>query len=149
MNSIRLRSGSAFRRLGLSAAVCAAVLAAGACGSEQQAPAGSAAAPSPADRSIPVVAGPDPASHPPVTTSATADSAHCGATKGPDGALQVRLVAGDVTCETAMAIAKEYSPLIATGQAQTVSGWDCHPSTVGGELSRCTRNDQIFALTAV
>ncbi len=71
-------------------------------------------------------------------------------TGGPDGALHVRLAGGDVTCETAMQIAKEYSPLIATGQPQAVSGWRCAPSAeLPGELARCTKDNQVIAFSAI
>ncbi|GAA3947580.1 hypothetical protein [Gordonia caeni] len=131
---------------------CLVGLTATACGDAQEAPdATSAGATPPSDRSVPVIGGPSPASTAPDSgddTSSTAkDDDECGVTGGPDGALHVRLISGDVTCETAMSIAKEYSPLIATGQPQTVSGWSCSPSEVPGELSRCTRNNQIFAFT--
>ncbi|MGO3327440.1 hypothetical protein [Gordonia sp. (in: high G+C Gram-positive bacteria)] len=136
--------------LGLSLALSAA-----ACGDEQEAPSAessttSVAAP-PSDRSVPVVPGPKPKSSTATSTSAeresTPDDAEsCGAAKGPDGALQIRLVEGDITCDTAKGIAKEYSPLIATGQPQDVKGWQCGPSTTVGELARCTKDSQAFAL---
>ena len=125
---------------------CALSLTLTACGDEQQAPtADSGVATPPADRSVPVVGG--PSKKVPSTTSTAKDDSECGRVGGPDGALHVRVGAGDVSCETSMSIAKEYSPLIATGKAQTVSGWDCGPSTVGGELARCTRDDQAIAFT--
>lgn len=131
---------------------CLVGLTTAACGDTQEAPeATSAGATPPSDRSVPVIGGPSPASSTPESSddssSAAKDDDECGVTGGPDGALHVRLISGDVTCETAMSIAKEYSPLIATGQPQTVSGWSCAPSEVPGELSRCTRNNQIFAFT--
>lgn len=149
------RSTTPIRPTRLIAAVLFAALVgltAVACGNEQEAPtATSGAATPPSDRSVPVVGGPSPASKAPDSgddaSSTAKDDDECGITGGPDGALHVRLISGDVTCETAMSIAKEYSPLIATGQPQTVSGWDCAPSTVSGELSRCTRNNQVFAFT--
>ncbi len=139
-------------RRAATAVVFAGALAAGltACGNQQEAPTiTSGVVTPPADRSVPVVAGPNPArtSTASSTTSTAADDKHCGAAKGPDGALEVHLVDGDVTCETAMSIAKEYSPLIATGKPQTVSGWNCGPSTAAGELARCTKGDQVFAFT--
>lgn len=137
------------RRAGAAVAFAGA-LAAGltACGSPQEAPTVTSGLPTPpADRSVPVVAGPNPARSSTTSPSASTPVAdeHCGAAKGPDGALEVHLIAGDVTCDTAMAIAKEYSPLIATGKAQSVSGWDCGPSQTTGELARCTRDGQVFA----
>lgn len=129
---------------------CALGLTLTACGDEQQAPSASGVPGPPADRSVPVVGGVSPkapASPPPTTRSTTADDKECGMTGGPDGALHVRLAGGDVTCETAMSIAKEYSPLIASGKTQTVSGWTCGPSDTSGELSRCTKDDQVIAFS--
>ncbi|MFT3660410.1 MAG: hypothetical protein QM809_03145 [Gordonia sp. (in: high G+C Gram-positive bacteria)] len=131
---------------------CAVALTAVACGEENQAAdtpsQTSASTPAPpADRSVPVVGGPSRKAE--STTSAKLENdKHCGVAKGPDGSLQVRLVSGDVTCKTAMEISKDYSPLIATGKSQTVSGWDCGPSTESGELARCTKDDSVFAFTA-
>lgn len=120
-----------------------------ACGSEQQAPdAVPSAATGAPDGSIPVVGGPSPES---TSASETAERTpdDCGMTGGPDGALHVRLAGGDISCETAMQIAREYSPLIATGQPQTVSGWNCGPSAqLPGELARCTKDGQVIAFTA-
>ncbi|MCF8587413.1 hypothetical protein [Gordonia liuliyuniae] len=133
--------------LGLSIALSAA-----ACGDEQEAPnaeSSTTVATPPSDRSVPVVPGPKPRSSTPPTSespeTATGDGQSCGSAKGPDGALQIRVVEGDVSCETATGIAKEYSPLIATGQPQDVNGWDCGPSTTAGELARCTKDSQAFA----
>lgn len=136
--------------LGLSLALSAA-----ACGDEQEAPKAessstSAIAP-PSDRSVPVVPGPKPRSSTATPTSqeqesTSGDSENCGLTKGPDGALQIELVEGDLTCDTAKGVAEAYGPLIATGQAQNVKGWDCGPSTTAGELARCTKDSQTFAL---
>ena len=129
-----------------------------ACGDEQEAPSAASSTTTvvtpPTDRSIPVVPGPKPRTTAPSDESAsdepretTPDGVEeCGATKGPDGALQIHLVAGDITCETAKAIAKEYGPLIATGQPQDIRGWDCGPSKTVGELARCSKESQTFAL---
>ncbi|EGD53353.1 hypothetical protein [Gordonia neofelifaecis] len=132
---------------------CSIALAATACGSENEAASGTdqasvTAATPPADRSVPVVGGPKPKSSAAdeTTDETTANDKTCGATKGPDGALQIHIVAGDLSCDTAKDIAKEYGPLIATGTPQTVSGWDCGPSTTVGELARCTKGSQAFAL---
>ncbi|GAC58568.1 hypothetical protein GOHSU_43_00120 [Gordonia hirsuta DSM 44140 = NBRC 16056] len=123
------------------------------CGTEQQAPDSSQAAHTPpADRSIPVVGGVSPPSRDSAESpsSAPKDADECGRVGGPDGSLFVRLAGGDVTCETAMSIAKQYSPLISTGEPQTVSGWDCGPSAeTHGELARCTKDNQIIAFTAI
>ncbi|MGB3697586.1 MAG: hypothetical protein WBA05_09145 [Gordonia sp. (in: high G+C Gram-positive bacteria)] len=135
---------------------CSIALAATACGSENNASSSSDAAASagvtaPANSSIPVVGGPKPKpqapNHSAPESTSPSGAPTCGATKGPDGALQIHIVAGDLPCDTAQTIAREYGPLIATGAPQTVSGWDCRPSTVVGELSRCSRGSQAFALT--
>ncbi len=121
-----------------------------ACGDESAAPTAESSSATvvtpPSDRSVPVVPGRKPTSETTPETSTPDDAESCGAAKGPDGALQIRLVEGDVTCETAKAIAKEYSPLIATGQPQKVNDWECGPSTVTGELARCTFDSKAFAL---
>lgn len=133
---------------------CSVVLTAAACGTENEAASGPNASSAtvvtpPADSSVPVVGGPKPKTTTPDSTpsetSASGDKT-CGATKGPDGALQIHIIDGELTCDTAKTIAKEYGPLIATGAPQTVSGWDCGPSTVVGELARCTKGSQTFSL---
>lgn len=101
------------------------------------------------DPSVPVVPGPKPktdASDEPTETVSADGNRTCGATKGPDGALYIHLVEGNLTCDVARNIAKEYGPLIATGAPQTVSGWNCGPSTTAGEMARCTKDNQAFAL---
>ncbi|GEE00293.1 hypothetical protein nbrc107696_07390 [Gordonia spumicola] len=123
-----------------------------ACGDETEAPSAASSTVAevtpPSDRSVPVVPGRKPTSETTQTPkSSTPDGVKsCGATAGPDGALQIHLVGGDVTCATAKAIAKDYSPLIATGKAQKIKEWDCGPSNVAGELARCTKDDLAFAL---
>ncbi|MDR2280111.1 MAG: hypothetical protein LBE07_04545 [Gordonia sp. (in: high G+C Gram-positive bacteria)] len=124
-----------------------------ACGDETAAPSAestsaTAVVTPPTDRSVPVVPGRKPTSATATTpdSSTPDDAKSCGPAKGPDGALQIHLVEGDVTCSTAKAIAKEYSPLIATGQKQKVRDWECGPSTVTGELARCTYDSKAFAL---
>lgn len=127
-------------------------LAGTACGSENEAASSNESTPAvvtpPSDSSVPVVGGPKPQTTAAQTDeSTTADGAKtCGATKGPDGALYIHIVEGDLTCDVAKSIAKEYGPLIATGAPQTVSGWDCGPSTTAGEMARCTKGSQAFAL---
>lgn len=144
----RQRRSRTATRLAVTLAAAAALgTALTACGTSQEAP---KATPSvitpPAGSSVPVVAGPNPVTSKTAATSTPEKAGSCGATKGPDGALQVTLVDGDVTCETAMSIAKEYGPLIASGTPQSVSGWDCGPSTTDGELARCSKGGQTFAL---
>ncbi|AUH67245.1 MULTISPECIES: hypothetical protein [Gordonia] len=136
--------------------VCSIALAATACGSENEASSGAdksgaSAVTGSSDTSVPVVGGPKPQSTAATdesTGEATSSSGDktCGPTKGPDGALQIHIVAGDLSCSSAKDIAKQYGPLIATGAPQTVSGWDCGPSTTVGELARCTKGGQAFAL---
>lgn len=136
-----------------AAAVLALALAGSvtACGEEAPAPSAessdvTAAVTPPSDRSVPVVPGRKPTSQTATPKSSTPDGVkECGAAKGPDGALEIHLVAGDVTCATAQAVAKDYSPLIATGKPQKVKDWDCAPSTVVGELARCTNGSMAFA----
>ncbi|MBM7368308.1 hypothetical protein [Gordonia hydrophobica] len=130
-------------------------LAGTACGSENEAASSNdgstpAVMTPPSDSSVPVVGGPKPRSS---TTAVQTDESTtsdgdktCGATKGPDGALYIHIVEGDLTCDVAKSIAKEYGPLIATGAPQTVSGWDCGPSNTAGEMARCTKGSQAFAL---
>lgn len=129
--------------------------AATACGSESEAPsdpntpATSAQAPS-GNSSVPVVAGPKPRSTTAAASTGEATTEDgtktCGATKGPDGALYIHVVQGDIGCDTARTIADEYGPLIATGKPQTISGWDCGPATNPGELARCSKGSQAFSL---
>ncbi|ALG83444.1 hypothetical protein [Gordonia phthalatica] len=131
-------------------------LAGTACGSENEAasPGADTAAsevstPATNDPSVPVVPGPKPkttTSDEPTETVSADGNKTCGATKGPDGALYIHIVEGNLTCDVAKSIAKEYGPLIATGAPQTVSGWDCGPSTTAGEMARCTKDGSAFAL---
>ena len=131
-------------------------LAGTACGSENEAAspdtdtsASAVSTPATNDPSVPEVPGPRPkttsSDEPTETESADGDKT-CGATKGPDGALYIHIVEGELSCDVAKDIAKEYGPLIATGSPQTVSGWDCGPSTTGGEMARCSKDGQAFAL---
>ncbi|WP_026919720.1 hypothetical protein [Gordonia shandongensis] len=146
-----------FRLVAASLLGLALALTTVACGSENEAtsaessPSSFAKAPGSAESSVPVVGGPKPqsrASSTAPTSESTTDAGQktCGATGGPDGALQIHVVSGDLDCDTARTIAKEYGPLIATGEPQSVSGWECGPSEESGEMSRCTRGGQAFAL---
>lgn len=130
-----------------------------ACGSEQDvtdtsANAGNSAAPAaeqPAgtpSTSAPVVAGRKPASTlaESVTPRADADDsarsgpgATCGTIPGPDGALRVLILAGDVDCDQAKSIGGEYGPKIVSGTQQSVSGWTCGPSQLQGVLAACQK----------
>lgn len=135
------------------AAIAAASLAA--CGSEEQSTssATSPQAQSPST-SVPAVAGPNPQSpHTPTSTDAstsrsvTSGATTCGTVAGPDGALRVLVLAGNVGCATAKKIGIEYSPKISTGTQQRVSGWTCGPSEVSGILAACQSGDKVIGFT--
>jgi hypothetical protein len=121
------------------------------CGTEQESAPSSGAASGSAttvseNPSASVVGGPKPASP---TTSVADDHSHttvCGTTKGPDGALRILILDGDLDCGTAKKVATEYGPKIATGAPQQVSGWDCGPSETTGILASCTKGGQEFGL---
>ncbi|WHU47222.1 hypothetical protein QNM97_25315 [Gordonia sp. L191] len=144
------------RSLAVGGMAALATVSLAACGDEQQSGAqDSSAAPSVTtpSTSVPVVAGPSPQSR---TTEATSGaqsastsstSKTCGSVAGPDGALRVLVLAGDVDCETAKKIGTEYSPKIATGQQQKVSGWTCGPSEVRGILAACQSGDKVLGFT--
>lgn len=132
--------------LGALAAVIALVMTA--CGSDtDDASNGDAtgAPPGPTNpsTSVPVVAGP---SHAPPTqepdTEETEDDANCGRIGGPDGSLQVSVLDGDIDCTEAMDLARQYGPLIATGEDQSVGGWDCGPSSDPGVMATCESGDR-------
>lgn len=123
-----------------------------ACGTEEEAPAPTSVTATVSENlSAPVVAGPKPGSATATSSAAddTADAAagerSCGTTAGPDGALRILVSTDDVTCEQATALATEYGPKIATGQPQTVNGWDCGPSQQSGVLASCSKGDAIIS----
>ncbi len=93
-----------------------------------------------------MVAGPAPRPASSVPADEQVVGEKCGTTKGPDGALQIVITKGSLNCATAKQIADEYGPKIATGQPQTVSGWDCAPSQTAGELATCTKGGASFGL---
>ncbi|WP_084813223.1 hypothetical protein [Gordonia sp. CNJ-863] len=135
-----------------------------ACGAEQDvtdtsASAGDSAAASaeqPADApstSAPVVPGRKPASAraDSVTPGADAEGstrggpgATCGSIPGPDGALRVLILSGDVDCDKATSIAGEYGPKIVSGAQQSVSGWTCGPSQLQGVLAACQKDTTVI-----
>ncbi|GAA12817.1 MULTISPECIES: hypothetical protein [Gordonia] len=135
-----------------------------ACGSEQDVTDTSASggngavasAEQPADApstSAPVVPGRKPASARPnsVTSGADADESTqggpgttCGSIPGPDGALRVLVLAGDVDCDQAKSIADEYGPKIVTGTQQSVGGWTCGPSALQGVLAACQKDTTVI-----
>lgn len=115
-----------------------------------------ASAEQPADApstSAPVVAGRKPASTraESVTPRADADDstrsgpgATCGTIPGPDGALRVLILAGDVDCDQAKTIGGEYGPKIVSGTQQSVSGWTCGPSQLQGVLAACQKDTTVI-----
>ncbi|GAB34828.1 hypothetical protein [Gordonia otitidis] len=111
------------------------------CGSEEQADTASPAATSVSESTSPaVVGGPRPASP---TTSIPDETAAgtkvCDKISGPDGALRVQILAGDLSCSEAMTLAKSYGPKIASGEPQDVDGWTCAPATGNGLLAACEK----------
>lgn len=130
----------------------ALVLALTACGTEEeaagppsptseQAPAsGPPESQAPLSSDAPAVGGPQhpsPASD--AETTPPADN-ECGTTSGPDGALRIVVHGGGISCDEAKELADEYSPMIATGQPQSVQGWECGPSTTPGEMALCSKD---------
>ncbi|TSD94715.1 hypothetical protein FOV72_16020 [Gordonia rubripertincta] len=132
-----------------------------ACGSEQDvtdtsANNAAASAEQPADApstSAPVVPGRKPASAraDSVTPRADADESTgsgpgttCGRIPGPDGALRVLILAGDVECDDAKSVADDYGPKIVTGAQQSVSGWTCGPSQLQGVLAACQKDATVI-----
>ncbi|MFE0748624.1 hypothetical protein [Gordonia sp. NPDC058843] len=146
---------TAVRVAGATLGLSVAMMALAACGEEQDVtaassmPATSAAATSeqtdgPAT-SPPVVPGRKPVSTTPSSTVASDDSdTTCGTIPGPDGALRVLVLAGDVTCDSARSIATQYGPKITTGQQQSVAGWTCAPSQLEGVLAACQKGTTVI-----
>lgn len=136
-----------------SAAVTGAIaLAMVGCGSEQQATDTSSATAATSSPAASTVAGPKPApppsSIPAEKQTSVVAGTQCGLTKGPDGALTIVILDGNVSCDTAKAVAKEYGPKIATGASHTVSGWDCGPTQTVGVLAKCVKGTDAFGLVA-
>ena len=123
------------------------------CGSEQEVGSSATSEPLALSSSAPVVGGPRPQS--PATTSSAesvsssaAEAGHvCRKIPGPDGALRVIIVAGNVSCATATEVANEYGPKIATGSQQQVSGWTCGPSDIEGMLAACVKGSDVIGFT--
>lgn len=129
--------------LAVSGTVVGAALLLTACGSEQESASGPGTASEPADSTSPVVVG-GPRPESPATSvpeETEPGTQQCGKISGPDGALRVLIVSGSLNCSTAMELAKEYGPKIATGEPQTVNGWKCGPSQTTGVLASCTKDD--------
>ncbi|MBD0023802.1 hypothetical protein GII33_21150 [Gordonia pseudamarae] len=110
--------------------------------------------------SAPIVGGPVPASKRSshkadpdaatrTTTSApTPATGECGTTQGPDGALHIVILAGEVTCAEAKGLTKEYNAkAIATGQQKKVGDWTCGPSQVHGLLAACQKDQSVIGFT--
>jgi len=110
--------------------------------------------------SAPIVGGPVPASqrssHKPdpdretskTSSAPTPTDGECGTTQGPDGALHVVILAGDVTCAEAKDLTKQYNAkAIATGQQQTFGDWTCGPSQVHGLLAACQKDQSVIGFT--
>ncbi len=100
---------------------------------------------------VAVVPGPNPSKAAPPPASVPADrqvpdvpGTKCGPTRGPDGALELVVLRGHVNCDTAKKVAKEYGPMIASGQKQTVQGWTCGPSDSANILAACAKGDDAF-----
>ncbi|MDV7101584.1 hypothetical protein R4227_16030 [Gordonia amicalis] len=70
--------------------------------------------------------------------------ATCGTIPGPDGALRVLILAGDVDCDQAKTIGGEYGPKIVSGTQQSVSGWTCGPSQLQGVLAACQKDTTVI-----
>ncbi|GAA3037264.1 hypothetical protein GCM10010528_17370 [Gordonia defluvii] len=104
----------------------------------------------PTESGVAVVPGPNPAQvAPPASVPADrhipdVPGTKCGATRGPDGALELVVLQGKVDCGTAKKVAHEYGPMIASGQKQTVDGWTCGPSTAENILAACAKGDDAF-----
>ena len=146
------RRGRARRLIGGLLAGAALTLAAAGCGSEEQAPEAAESAKStvvtpPTDRSVPTVAGPSREQPTTAETTETAeDGKQCGTARGPEGALRVLIVAGDPDCDEVQKVADAYGPQMYKGGTQSIEGWECSPSQTLGELSRCSKGDDAFAL---
>lgn len=99
---------------------------------------------------VAVVPGPNPSKLPPAP-SVPADrqvpdipGTKCGPTRGPDGALELVVLRGHVSCDTAKKVAQEYGPMIAMAKKQTVQGWTCGPSESANILAACAKGDDAF-----
>ena len=100
---------------------------------------------------VAVVPGPNPSKAAPPPASVPADrqvpdvpGTKCGPTRGPDGALELVVLRGHVSCDTAKKVANEYGPMIASAQKQTVQGWTCGPSDSANILAACAKGDDAF-----
>ncbi|EON30600.1 hypothetical protein GTC6_21710 [Gordonia terrae C-6] len=96
--------------------------------------------------SPPVVPGRKPVSSTPTSSATQSDDSDttCGTIPGPDGALRVLILAGDVACDSATSIAAQYGPKIASGQQQSVAGWTCAPSQLEGVLAACQNGTAVI-----
>ncbi|MCR5980292.1 hypothetical protein GDN83_21555 [Gordonia jinghuaiqii] len=95
--------------------------------------------------SPPVVGGRKPATDTTRSEVASDESdTTCGTVPGPDGALRVLVLAGEVTCDSAKTVATQYAPKIVTGQQQSVAGWTCAPSQLEGVLAACQKGTTVI-----
>jgi hypothetical protein len=92
---------------------------------------------------------PAPTSQATVTSQTDAPAAqHCGQARGPEGALDVSILADSkpVTCAEVMKIADQFGPKISQANPETVDGWQCELPAVPNMLARCTHNGQRFGM---
>ena len=150
------------RLVGTAATLGVAGLVVLGCGTEEPAPAHDAAStaqtasvtpsnqPPTSESGVAVVPGPNPSkAAPPASVPADrrvpdVPGTKCGATRGPDGALELVVLKGKVSCDDAKQVAEKYGPMIATGQKQTVNGWTCGPSDAENILAACAKGDDAF-----
>lgn len=101
-------------------------------------------APGGANAGDPSKMAPPPASVPADRAVPDVPGTKCGATRGPDGALELVILKGKVDCDVAKKVAEEYGPLISTGQKQSVQGWQCGPSDAENILAACAKGEDAF-----
>lgn len=149
-------SRSILTRSVLAVATSAAAVSLAACGTSDNSTAGPNSADlskatqpakqfTPQSSSPAVVGGPRPQTPAGQDTAGSDDEASgsgktCGQVGGPDGALTVVITSGSVSCQDASKLADAYGPKIATGQPQTVDGWQCAPSQTPGTLASCSKD---------
>lgn len=80
-----------------------------------------------------------------------AEVATCGTSYGPDGALDIVVIAGQVDCLSAKIAADEYmghvDGFITNQPLEIANGWICWPSSeAGSEIVRCNEGDQLVSL---
>lgn len=80
-----------------------------------------------------------------------AEVAACGTSYGPDGALDIVVIAGQVDCLSAKIAADEYmghvDGFLTNQPLEIANGWICWPSSeAGSEIVRCNEGDQLVSL---